>query len=62
VAFDVRDAKTLVLTLPVGSLPFDADQLRVHVGTTEGTVGREVTDPAGNAMPRDRAVATGVIQ
>jgi hypothetical protein len=61
-AFDLRDARTLTLDLPVGSLPFDAEVLAVRVGADEGTAGREVADPAGNAVSAAGAVLTGFIQ
>ncbi|MEB3328242.1 MAG: carboxypeptidase-like regulatory domain-containing protein [Candidatus Sericytochromatia bacterium] len=60
--FAIKDARVVVLTLPVGSLPYDAEVLRVRAGADGPTAGRELADPAGNAVAASGDVATGAIQ
>ncbi|MEB3220811.1 MAG: hypothetical protein VKS61_01915 [Candidatus Sericytochromatia bacterium] len=60
--FDIKDARVLVLSLPVGSLPYDAEVLRVRAGSEGATAGRELADPAGNLVPAAGDTATGAIQ
>jgi hypothetical protein len=60
--FAIKDARVIVLSLPVGSLPDNAEVLRVRVGAEGVLAGREVADPAGNLVPATGDVATGSIQ
>jgi hypothetical protein len=60
--FAIKDARMVVLSLPVGSLPYDAEVLRVRAGTDGTSAGRELADPAGNLVPASGDVATGAIQ
>jgi hypothetical protein len=64
IALSVNDPKVVVLSLPAGALPLDADFVKVLVGsdsTSTTSVSRVVTDPAGNAVDVNQRTASGSI-
>jgi hypothetical protein len=60
--FGVRDARTLLLDLPAGSLPLNRDVIKVRVGVAAGSAGSlGFADPAGNLIRPEDAVQTGSV-
>jgi hypothetical protein len=60
----VNDPKVVIISLPAGALPLEADFIRVLVGSDAGsnaTASRSVTDPAGNVIDVNRRSASGSI-
>lgn len=63
IALSPKDPKVVILTLPPGALPLDANALKVYAGSDSGAPGggnQAVGDPAGNVLT-DNA-KTGPIQ
>jgi hypothetical protein len=64
IAVSVNDPKVLILNLPAGALPLDADFIKVLVGSDSSSTnasGRSVTDPAGNVVDVNQRAASGSI-
>jgi hypothetical protein len=64
IALSVKDPRVVVLSLPAGALPLEADFIKVLVGTdanAPGAARKSVTDPAGNAIDVNGRSASGAI-
>lgn len=63
IAVSPKDPKVVILTLPPGALPLDANAIKVFAGADSGAPGggnQSVADPAGNALTEN--AKTGPIQ
>lgn len=65
IAVSVNDPKVVILSLPAGALPLEANFLKVYVGSdnnAEAGARKSVSDPAGNAISTSDNVQVGPIQ
>lgn len=62
-AFSVKDPRVVILTLPSGSFPYDADFVKIRPGSdaSSGENAERVSDPAGNALDAKADTLVGPI-